>query len=133
MLGLVDHSWAREASKLVSSIQETLLSESAVMDALCLFHYGYGSLNEARQAESGGQRKSSIDQTNSKLFADRRGATADTHVGEAPICGNVALEQAFSVRLLYAVLSSGVFCIFREMSVPFTVRAVLIKQQLDID
>ena len=117
----------------MSSMQEALLSERAVMDGLCLLHYGYGSSNKAHQYESGSQRKSSIDQINGKLLIDRRGAIADTHVGEASICGNVALGQTFSVHLLYAILSSGAFCMFREVSVPFTVRAVLIKQKLDID
>ncbi|ETO67048.1 hypothetical protein F444_15944 [Phytophthora nicotianae P1976] len=118
--GLVDHYWARELSKTVSSIKEALLSESTVMDALCLFHYGYGSLNEARRNELGSQRMDSITQMNAKLLGDRSGAMADTSVGEALIPGNVALEKTFVVNLLYGILDNGDLCIFRGEAVPFT-------------
>ncbi|KAF1794870.1 RAVE complex protein Rav1 C-terminal [Phytophthora cactorum] len=114
---------ARETPKAVSSINEALLSENTVMDALCLFHYGYGSLNEARRNELVSQRMDSI--TNAKLLGDRSGAMADTSVGEAFICGNVALEKTFVVNLLYGVLDNGDLCIFREEAVPFTVRFYL--------
>ncbi|KAG2768009.1 hypothetical protein PC129_g4175 [Phytophthora cactorum] len=118
VFGLVNHYWARETPKAVSSINEALLSENTVMDALCLFHYGYGSLNEARRNELVSQRMDSI--TNAKLLGDRSGAMADTSVGEAFICGNVALEKTFVVNLLYGVLDNGDLCIFREEAVPFT-------------
>ncbi|CAI5710875.1 unnamed protein product [Peronospora farinosa] len=120
VFGLVNLCWAREAPKSVSSINEALLSENTVMDALCLFHYGYGSLNEMYQNESVSQRINSISQMNTKLLGDRSGAVADTYVGEACICGNVALEQTFAVHLIYGVLSNGDFCIFRGTSIPFT-------------
>ncbi|OWZ14478.1 hypothetical protein PHMEG_00012044 [Phytophthora megakarya] len=118
--GLVNHYWAREAPKAVSSINESLLSEQTVMDALCLFHYGYGSLREARRNELVSQRRDSIAQMNAKLLGDRSGTVADTHMGETFICGNVALEKTFMVNLVYGVLSNGDFCIFRAESVPFT-------------
>ncbi|CAI5745612.1 unnamed protein product [Peronospora destructor] len=120
VFGLVNHYWAREAPKPVSSINEALLSESTVMDALCLFHYGYGSLSEMRQNKFVTQRMNSMSQMNMKLLGNRSGAVADTHVGEAFICGNVTLEQIFAVHLIYGVLSNGDFCIFRGASIPFT-------------
>ncbi|KAG7392652.1 hypothetical protein PHYPSEUDO_015040 [Phytophthora pseudosyringae] len=120
VFGLVNHYWAREAPKAVSSINEALLSESVVMDALCLFHYGYGSLNEARRNELVSQRMDSATQMNTKLLGDRSGAMADTPMGETFICGNVSLEKTFAVHLLFGVLSNGDFCIFRGESIPFT-------------
>ncbi|KAG6618581.1 DmX protein 1 [Phytophthora cinnamomi] len=86
VFGLVNHYWARETPKPMTSINEALLSENTVMDALCLFHYGYGSLNEARRNELVSQRMDSITQMNAKLLGDRSGAIADTHVGETAIC-----------------------------------------------
>ncbi|KAH7479606.1 uncharacterized protein KRP23_6394 [Phytophthora ramorum] len=118
--GLVNHYWARGIPKAVPSINEALLSECTVMDALCLFHYGYGSLNDARRNELVSQRMDSITQMNAKLLGDRCGAVADTHVGETFICGNVALEKTFAVHLTYGVLSNGDFCIFRVESIPFS-------------
>ncbi|CAH0473362.1 unnamed protein product [Peronospora belbahrii] len=118
--GLLDHYWAQEAPKPMSSIDEALLSESTVMDALCLFHYGYGSLNEARRNELVSQRMDRTTHMNTTFLRDRSGTVADTHVGEAFICGNVALEQTFGVHLIYGVLSNGHFCIFRGASIPFT-------------
>lgn len=120
VFGLVNHYWSRESSKTVSSINEALLSESTVTDALCLFHYGYGSLNEARRNELVSQRMDSITQMNTKLLGDRSGALADTSVGEAIICGNVALEKSFVVNLLYGVLDNGDLCLYREEAAPFT-------------
>jgi hypothetical protein len=127
MFGLVNHYWTRETPKPVSSINEALLSENTVMDALCLFHYGYGSLNEARRNELVSQRMDSITQMNAKLLGDRSGAIADTHVGETFVCGNVALEKTFAVHLLYGVLTNGDFCIFRGESIPFMVRFVSVQ------
>ncbi|KAL3666697.1 hypothetical protein V7S43_008323 [Phytophthora oleae] len=120
IFGLVNHYWVREPMRPVSSITEALLSENTVMDALCLFHYGYGSLNEARRNELVSQRMDSITKMNAKLLGDRSGAVADTHVGETFICGNVALEKTYAVNLLYGVLNNGDFCIFRGESIPFT-------------
>ncbi|KAG1697514.1 hypothetical protein DVH05_015961 [Phytophthora capsici] len=119
IFGLVNHYWVREPMP-VSSITDALLSENTVMDALCLFHYGYGSLNEARRNELVSQRMDSITKMNTKLLGDRSGAVADTHVGETFICGNVALEKTYAVNLLYGVLNNGDFCIFRTESIPFT-------------
>ncbi|GMF09656.1 unnamed protein product [Phytophthora lilii] len=121
VFGLVNHYWARESPKAASSINESLLSENTVMDALCLFHYGYNSLNEARRNELVSQRMDTITQMNAKLLGDRSGAIADTHFGETFICGNVALDKTFSVHLLYGVLSNGDLCIFRGESIPFSV------------
>ncbi|KAE9134859.1 hypothetical protein PF010_g2302 [Phytophthora fragariae] len=120
VFGLVNHYWGRETPKPMTSINEALLSESTVMDALCLFHYGYGSLDEARRNGLVSQRMDSVSQMNAKLLGDRSGAVADTHVGETFICGNAALEKTFAVHLLYGVLSNGDFCIFRAESIPFT-------------
>ncbi|POM73731.1 Hypothetical protein PHPALM_9396 [Phytophthora palmivora] len=120
--GLINHYWGREAPKALSSINEALLSENTVMDALCLFHYGYGSLNEARRNELVSQRMNNITQMNAKLLGDRSGTIADTHVGETFTCGNIALEKTFAVNLLFGVLKNGDFCIFRVESIPFTVR-----------
>ena len=122
VFGLVNQYWAREAPKRVSSITEALLSKSTVMDALCLFHYGYGSLSEMHQNKFVSQQMNSISQINTNFLGDRSGAIADTHAGETFICGNVAFEQTFTVHLIYGVLSNGDFCIFREASIPFTVR-----------
>ncbi|RLN52486.1 hypothetical protein BBJ29_001124 [Phytophthora kernoviae] len=113
VFGMVDHYWAHKASKVMSSLRETLLSEKTVMDALCLFHYGYGSLDEARRNELVTQRMDGTAQMNAKLLGDRSGAIADTHVGETFICGNVALEKTFAVHLLYGVLNNGDLCLYR--------------------
>ncbi|RLN98569.1 hypothetical protein BBJ28_00005959 [Nothophytophthora sp. Chile5] len=121
--GLVDHYWARDTPNAMASVNEALLDEQNVMAALCLFHYGYDSLDEARRNEIASQRMDGIAQMNAKLLGDRSGAAADTHAGETFICGNVGLEKTFAVHLMYGVLSNGDLCLFREEFIPFSVSA----------
>ncbi|KAI9908295.1 hypothetical protein PsorP6_003630 [Peronosclerospora sorghi] len=118
--GLINRNWAREVPKTVPSMKEGLLSEKTVMDALCVFHYGYDSLEEACRNELACQQMDNVTQMNTKLLGKGNGAVADTHAGEVPICGNVDLEFNSAIHLLYGVLSNGTFCIFRGSSIPFT-------------
>ncbi|KAL7683455.1 putative RAVE complex protein Rav1 [Plasmopara halstedii] len=120
IIGLVNHCWTRRTSNVSTSINEALLGESTAMEALCLFHFGCGSLNEAHQNGLIGQRSDSVANMNIKLLGDHSGVAADTISGEEVIFGNVAVGSTFDVHLLFGVFENGDFCIIRVEAVPFT-------------
>ncbi|TDH73233.1 uncharacterized protein CCR75_005459 [Bremia lactucae] len=118
--GLVNHYWAHDSSILASSIHESMLNENTVMDALCLYHYGCGSLKEAYRNKLQSQRMNNVTNINAQLLQDQYNAAADSREGKAFICGNAALEKTFLVNLMYCVLSNGDFCIYRVETIHFT-------------
>lgn len=119
--GLVDHHWARPIPSTLTAIGDAMLDESNVLSALSMFHYGYNSLDDARRNELYSQRMDGISKMNAKLLGDKSGATADTHAGEAFICGNATLSKTFAVHLLYGVHDNGDLCLFRTEFIPFSV------------
>ncbi|DAZ99444.1 TPA: hypothetical protein N0F65_004077 [Lagenidium giganteum] len=118
--GLLDHYWARLPPINAHSISDALLEEENVMAALCMFHYGFGSLDEARRNELYNQRMDGVATINSNLLGNRNGLSADTHAGETFIGGNLPLNQTFSVCLLYGVHENGDLCLFRIEFIPFS-------------
>lgn len=120
--GLVNHYWARPIPSTIASVADAMLDEANVLSALCMFHYGHSSLEDARRSELYNQRMDGVAKMNSKLLGDRSGATADTHAGETFISGNATLSKTFSVYLLYGIHDNGDLCLFRTEFIPFSVR-----------
>lgn len=123
--GLVNNYWTHQPDPALESFGDLVLGENHMLSALCLFHYGHGTFAEARHNALYNQRMDGSAKMNSKLLGQRSGGIADTHLGEALICGNPSLGKAFSVNLVYTIHASGDLSLFRAEFVSFTVGAAL--------